>query len=93
MNNDLKENLSITLSKAAWLVLFELLATSNAEWSKANPDSYRTSSRPLQLTAEHPERVALWWLENAIENRLPELFASNYAELLEESKRLLASSN
>jgi hypothetical protein len=93
MNNDLKENLSITLSKAAWLVLFELVATSNAEWSKANPDSYSASAKPLQLTAEHSERVALWWLENAIENRLPELFSSNYAELLDESKRLLASSN
>jgi hypothetical protein len=93
MNSDLKENLSITLSKAAWLVLFELLATSNAEWSKANPDSYSTSARPLQLKADHPERVALWWLENAIENRLPELFLSNYAELVEQSKRLLANSN
>ncbi|MBZ5722694.1 MAG: hypothetical protein LAO03_20330 [Acidobacteriia bacterium] len=93
MNNDLRANLSITLSKAAWLVLFELLATSNAEWSKANPDSYSASAKPLHLTAEHPERVALWWLENAIENLLPELFLSNYPELLEESKRLLASSN
>ena len=93
MNSDLKENLSITLSKAAWLVLFELLATSNAEWSKSNPDSYSTSARPLQLKADHSERVALWWLENAIENRLPELFLSNYAELVEQSKRLLANSN
>jgi hypothetical protein len=87
MNNDLKENLSITLSKAAWLVLFEWLMTSNAEWSKANPDSHRLSPKPLQLTADHPQRVALWWLENAIENRLP--FLLN-AELLEEAKRLLA---
>lgn len=87
MNNDLKENLSITLSKAAWLVLFEWLMTSNAEWSKANPDSHSPSAKPLQLTAEHPQRVALWWLENAIENRLP--FLPN-AELLDEAKRLLA---
>jgi hypothetical protein len=93
MNNDLKENLSITLSKAAWIVLFELLAKSNAEWSNANPDSYSPLAKPLGLTAEHPERVALWWLENALENRLTEPFLSNYAELLEESRRLLASSN
>ena len=86
MNNDLKENLSIQLSQAAWLVLFEWLMTSNAEWSKANPDSYSPSAKPLQLIAEHPQRVALWWLENAIENRLP--FTPN-AELLEEAKRLL----
>ncbi|PYV49343.1 MAG: hypothetical protein DMG92_11250 [Acidobacteria bacterium] len=59
MNSDLEENLSITLSKAAWLVLFELLATSNAEWNKTNPDSYSTSAKPLQLKADHPERVAL----------------------------------
>jgi hypothetical protein len=48
MDNDLKENLTLTLSKAAWLVFFELLATSNAEWSKANPDSYSPSAKPLQ---------------------------------------------
>jgi Transposase domain (DUF772) len=78
---------SITLSKAAWLVLFEWLTTSNAEWSKANPDSYSPSAKPLQLTAEHPQRIALWWLENAIENRLT--FLPN-AELVEEAKRLLA---
>jgi hypothetical protein len=87
MNNDLKENLSITLSKAAWLVLFEWLMTSNAEWSKANPDSHGPSAKPLHLTAEHPQRVALWWLENEIENRLP--FVLN-AGSLAEAKRLLA---
>jgi hypothetical protein len=91
MNNDLKENLSIELSKAAWLVLFEWLVTSNAEWSKANPDSSSPSAKPLQLTADHPQRVALWWLENAIENRLPYQFLCDNAELLEEAKRLLAS--
>jgi hypothetical protein len=90
MNNDLKENLSIELSNAAWLVLFELLWTSNAEGSKANPDSYSPSATPLQLTAEQPQRVALWWLENAIENRLPHKFLCHNAELLGEAKRLLA---
>ena len=87
MNNDLKENLSIQLSQAAWLVLFDWLMTSNAEWSKANPDSSSPSAKPMQLTAKHPQRVVLWWLENAIENRLP--FIPN-AELLEKAKRLLA---
>jgi hypothetical protein len=90
MNDDLKENLSIELSKAAWLALFQLLVTSSAEWSKANPDSYNPSAKPLQLTAEHPERVALWWLENAIENRLPNQFLRDNGELLREAKRLLA---
>jgi len=90
MNNDLTENLSIELSKAAWLVLFEWLVTSNAAWSKANPDSYSPSAKPLHLTAEHPQRVALWWLENAIENRLPYQFLCYNDQLLEEAKRLLA---
>src|SRR5207248_9655886 len=85
MNSDLEENLSITLSKAAWLVLFELLATSNAEWNKTNPDSYSTSAKPLQLKADHPERVALWWLECALESRLSEPMLGNYAELVEEA--------
>ena len=89
MSDELKDNLSVTLSKAAWLVLFEWLLTSNAEWSKANPDSNIPSAKPLQLIAEHPQRVALWWLENAIENRLPSQFLSNNTELLEEAKRLL----
>jgi hypothetical protein len=83
----LKENLSIQLSQAAWLVLFDWLMTANAEWSKAKPDSYSPSAKPLQLNAEHPERVALWWLENSIENHLP--FIPN-PELLKEAKRLLA---
>jgi hypothetical protein len=61
--------------------------TSNAEWSTANPDSCSPSAKPLPLSAEHPQRVALWWLENAIENRLPLVLS---AELLEEIKRLLA---
>lgn len=90
MNNDLKENLSITLSNAAWLVLFELLWTSSAEWSKANPDSASPSAKPLHLAAEHSQRVALWWLENAIESRLPHKFLCYDAGLLEEAKRLVA---
>jgi len=87
MNNNLKENLSIQLSQAAWLVLFEWLLAANAEWSKANPDSHSPSAKPLQLTAEHPQRVALWWLENAIENRLPFIPSP---ELLDEAQHLLA---
>jgi hypothetical protein len=59
MSNDLQANLSLTLSKAASLVLFEWLATANAELSKPIPDSYSPSAKPLQLIAEHPQRVAL----------------------------------
>lgn len=90
MNNELTENLSIELSKGAWLVLFEPLVTSNAEWSKTNPDSSNPSAKPLQLTAEYPERVALWWLENAIGNRLPYQLLCDNGEVLKEAKRLLA---
>jgi hypothetical protein len=44
----------------------------------------------MQVTAkEHAQRVALWRFEGALERTLPELFSSNYAELLRDSKELL----
>jgi hypothetical protein len=38
---------------------------------------------------EHSERIALWQLKGALVRTLPELFSSNYKELLRESKTLL----
>jgi len=90
--SDLGEEVNIRLSKAACLVLFELLTTSDEQWRKSSPDD--TSAQPMKLTAsEHSERVALWWLEAALEKTLSEPFASNYADLVAESKRFLASRN
>jgi len=69
-------------------VLFELLTSSYEEWRKLNPDD--SSASPMQVTAEdHAQRAAFWKLEGALERTLPELFSSNYDELLAESKRVL----
>ena len=92
MNPDLNEKISITLPKAAWLVLFELLGNSSERWRKNNPNDL--SAAPMQIAAnEHGERVALWHLEGALESTLVEPFANNYDELLESAKALLAASN
>ncbi len=92
MNTDLDEIVSISLPKSAWLVIFELLASSSEKWRKSNSDD--SSASPMQVTAsDHAQRVALWWLEGGIEKTLPELFAANYGELIEESKRRLAEKN
>jgi hypothetical protein len=40
---------------------------------------------------EHSEQIVLWQLEGVLEKTLPELFSSNYTELLRESKTLLES--
>jgi hypothetical protein len=90
MNSDLNEPISFSLPKAACLVLFELLTTSYEDWRKSNPND--ASAAPMQVTAkEHAQRVALWRFEGALERTLPELFSSNYAELLRDSKGLLES--
>ncbi len=90
--NDLSEQINIPLSKAACLVLFELLTTSYERWRMSNPDD--DSAEPMLVSAkEYPERVALWQLEGALERTLPELFASSYVELIAESKRALAVKN
>jgi hypothetical protein len=90
MNSALNENVDLLLSKSACLVLFELLTLSYEEWRKSNPND--ASANPMPIFAhEHAQRVALWQLEGALERTLPELFSSNYAELLAESRRLLAS--
>ncbi len=90
MGTDLSETLSIQLSKAACLVLFELLTTSSDQWVKEDPNNSRDS--PMLINATEPEqRVAFFQLEGALERTIPELFAANYDELLESSKRLLWS--
>ncbi len=88
MIGDLEEPVSLSLSKAVCLVLFELLTVSYAHWRKANP-SDASADAMLVPANEHSERIALWQLEGALERTLPELFSSNYPELLRESKTLL----
>lgn len=87
---DLEEPVSLSLSKATCLVLFELLTESYTRWRKSNRDD-ASASAMLVLANEHSERIALWQLEGALEKSLPELFSSSYTELLRESKTLLES--
>jgi hypothetical protein len=90
MNSDLNEYVDVPIPKAACLVLFELLTSSYEEWRKLNPDD--SSASPMNINAEdHAQRMALWKLEGALERTLPELFSSNYNELLTESKRILSA--
>jgi hypothetical protein len=87
-DNTLNETVTLYLPKSACLVLYELLAKSYRHWRKANHDD--SSPNPMQLNAkEYAERMAVWRLEGALERAVPELFASDSAALLKESKRLL----
>jgi hypothetical protein len=89
-DNTLNETVTLYLRKAACLVLYELLAKSYRRWRKSNPGD--ASRSPMQLNAkEYAQRRAVWRLEGALERAVPELFASDSAVLLKESKRLLVS--
>ena len=89
MEAGLQESIEMRLPKAACLVLFELLAHSYEQWRKVNPDD--ASASPMVLEAGHPaQRMAIWRLEGAFERTLPDLFSSNYRELLLESERFLS---
>lgn len=85
---DLKEPVTLSLSKAACLVVFELLTVCYEQWRKSNPND-DSASPMLGPANEHSDRIALWQLEGALERTLPELFSSNYVELLRESKTTL----
>jgi hypothetical protein len=85
---DLNQRIEVSLPKSTWLVLFELLTFSYEQWRHENPDD--SSAPPMMVVAdEHPHRAALWRLGGALERTMPELFDSNYDQLLTESKRLL----
>jgi len=90
MDSDLNEDLTISLPRSVLLVLFELLTKSYIGWRKENIND--SSAGPMAVVAdEHAERVSLWRLEGAIESALPEIFAANYQNLVEEAKRRLKS--
>jgi len=87
-DNTLNETVTVYLAKSACLVLYELLTESYKQWRKSNPDD--SSPNPMRLDAkEYAERMAVWRLEGALERAVPEVFASDSAALLKESKRLL----
>jgi hypothetical protein len=82
------EEITLTLSKSDCLVIFELLTRSYDTWRMHNPDD--SAASPLVVSAvRHGERRALWHLEGSIERTLPELFAADYSNLVEQSLRYL----
>lgn len=88
MESDLNSAVTISLSKAACIVLFELLTVSYEAWRQNNPND--ASAEAMVVNAEETaQRAALWELEGSLERTLPELFSSNYGDLLMESRRML----
>ena len=85
---NLNEEVTLSLSRAACLVLFELLTTSYEVWRRDNPSD--SSALPMVVEGQsHSQRAALWQLEGSIERTLPELFSSNYEQLLQDAKSVL----
>jgi hypothetical protein len=90
MDTSLDDNVAIDLPKSVCLVLFELLTQSYEAWRKSNPND--SSAGPLFIEAgEFAQRKALWRLEGALESTLPEIFSSNYSDLLSEAKQVLGT--
>jgi hypothetical protein len=85
---DLNESVTLEIRKSSCLILFELLTRSYESWRKENPED--SSAGTMTVNAyDHADRVALWHLEGALERTLPELFSSNYKELLKKSRTTL----
>jgi hypothetical protein len=88
MNTSLDDKVRVDLPTSVCLVFFELLTQSYEAWRVNNPDD--SSAGTLCVEArEFAQRKALWRLEGELERALPELFSSNYPELLSGAKRLL----
>lgn len=90
MSSDLAESITLDLPKSSCLILFELLTKSYEIWRKENPNDI-TAGQMTISAGTHADRMALWKLEGALERTLPELFSSNYEELLRESRRQLST--
>jgi hypothetical protein len=85
----IETEVTFSISKGACLVLFELLTKSYEEWRGVNQDD--ATANPMLVSAgRHSERVALWQIEGSIERTLPEVFSSNYNELLSAAHGMLS---
>ena len=90
MSAALDEQVTISLPKGTFLVLFEFLAHSYESWRRSeNPPPIEGTFILLQPDAG--ERTALWHLEGAIERTLPEVFAPDYSDLVGEWKQKLTA--
>lgn len=90
MNSGLDEQATISLPKGTLLVLFEFLARNQDAW-KASHNRQPAEYTFVMATPDPGERAALWHFENAIERTLPELFAPDYTEMIDEWKQRLRS--
>lgn len=79
---------AITTRRETLLVIFEFLARSYDGWrdSENIPRDEISDATFVLLKPDTGERVALWRLEGEIESTLPEMFSSNYHELIKNEK-------
>ena len=82
---------TISMRKETLLVIFEFLARSYEDWRKSgiSPISDLSDESFVLSKPDAGERVALWRLEGEIERTLPEIFSSDYRELIASEKRRL----
>jgi hypothetical protein len=84
-------DVSLAMKKETLLVIYEFLTRSYATWRKsggAHGDELSDETFAL-CKPDAGERVALWRLEGAIERTFPEIFSSDYRELIEKEKTRL----
>jgi len=88
VNTALDEQVTISLPKGTLLVLFELLARSYDLWKTSDTRQHAEDTFVLD-TPDPAERAALWHLEGAIERTLPEVFATDYKDMICDWKQKL----
>jgi hypothetical protein len=81
---------TISLPKGTLLILLEFLYHSYDVWNDSKNQSPSHEGFVL-LQPDAGERTALWQLEGAIEKTLPEVFASDYKDLIGAWKQRLIS--
>jgi hypothetical protein len=90
LSTALDEQLTISLPKGTLLVLFEFFSRSYDLWKGSGNRQHAEDT--FVLDAPDPgERAALWHLECAIERTLPEVFASDYKDMIGDWKQKLKS--
>jgi hypothetical protein len=79
---------TISMRKETLLVIFEFLARSYEDWRKSGVAPVTDlSDQSFALSKPDPgERLALWRLEGEIERTLPEVFSSDYHDLIASEK-------
>ena len=85
------EFVELKMRRATLLVIFEYLTRSHDEWSKTGKVQKDYSDSTFVLSRPDPgERIALGRLEGEIERTLPDMFDSEYKELIAAEKKRLS---